>query len=214
MKKTMLISILSVALTALVISCSGGNKQPSSQANGGLDKIRVAYMADFSGTSAAAVAQEKGFFKEENLDVELVKFLNGPSEVAAMLSGDIQFAYIGHGAHSLAIQGKVNVLFPNGLSKSEQIIVGKWANINTIADLKGKTVGTQLGTSGEILLDLALKKANVNRADLKVVNMDVSGIVSSMIGKKVDAVSVWAPYTFEITKQLGDEVQSIATIID
>ena len=214
MKKTMLISILSVALAALVISCSGGNKQPSSQANGALDKIRVAYMADFSGTSAAAVAQEKGFFKEENLDVELVKFLNGPSEVAAMLSGDIQFAYIGHGAHSLAIQGKVNVLFPNGLSKSEQIIVGKWANINTIADLKGKTVGTQLGTSGEILLDLALKKANVNRADLKVVNMDVSGIVSSMIGKKVDAVSVWAPYTFEITKQLGDEVQSIATIID
>ncbi|MBW5379289.1 ABC transporter substrate-binding protein, partial [Brachyspira hampsonii] len=214
MKKTMLVSILSIALIALIISCSGGNNTASSQTNSSLDKIRVAYMADFSGTSAAAIAQEKGFFKEENLDVELVKFLNGPSEVAAMLSGDIQFAYIGHGAHSLAIQGKVNVLFPNGLSKSEQILVGKWANINAISDLRGKTVGTQLGTSGEILLNLALDKAGVNRAELNVVNMDVSGIVSSMIGKKVDAVSVWAPYTFEITKQLGDQVESIATIID
>ncbi|OEJ13632.1 nitrate ABC transporter [Brachyspira hampsonii] len=213
MKKTMLVSILSIALMALIISCSGGNNT-SSQTNGSLDKIRVAYLADFAGTSAAAIAQEKGFFKEENLDVELVKFLNGPSEVSAMLSGDIQFAYIGHGAHSLAIQGKVNVLFPNGLSKSEQILVGKWANINAISDLRGKTVGTQLGTSGEILLNLALDKAGINRAELNVVNMDVSGIVSSMIGKKVDAVSVWAPYTFEINKQLGDQVESIATIID
>ena len=212
MKKTILVSVLSMALIALIISCSGGNKQPASSSSGTLDKIRVAYLADFAGTSAVAVAQEKGFFKEENLDVELVKFLNGPSEVAAMLSGDIQFAYIGHGAHSLAIQGKVNVLFPNGLSKSEQIIVGKWANVNDLAGLKGKTVGTQLGTSGDIVLDIALRKVGLTKNDVNVVNMDVSGIVSSMIGKKVDAVSVWAPYTFEISKQLGDEAIVMASI--
>ncbi|CRF33268.1 nitrate ABC transporter [Brachyspira suanatina] len=212
MKKTILVSILSIVLISLIISCSKENKQSVSLSNDTADKIRVAYLADFAGTSAAAIAQEKGFFKEENLDVELVKFLNGPSEVAAMLSGDIQFAYIGHGAHSLAIQGKVNVLFPNGLSKSEQIIVGKWANVSDLAGLKGKTVGTQLGTSGDIVLDIALRKVGLSKKDVNVVNMDVSGIVSSMIGKKVDAVSVWAPYTFEISKQLGDEAIVIASI--
>ncbi|KLI35954.1 ABC transporter substrate-binding protein [Brachyspira hyodysenteriae] len=212
MKKTMFISILSMAVISLIISCSGGNKAPAASADGTLDKIRVAYLADFAGTSSVAIAQEKGFFKEENLDVELVKFLNGPSEVAAMLSGDIQFAYIGHGAHSLAIQGKVNVLFPNGLGKSEEIIVGKCANVNDLAGSKGKTIGTQLGTSGDIVLDIALRKAGLSKEDVNVVNMDVSGIVSSMIGKKVDAVSLWAPYTFEITKQLGDEAVVIASI--
>ncbi|MDO6994522.1 ABC transporter substrate-binding protein [Brachyspira innocens] len=201
---------LFIFIMAFAISC-GGNKT-SSENSSSANKIRVAYLADFAGTSAAAIAQEKGFFKEENLDVELVKFLNGPSEIAAMLSKDIQFAYIGHGAHSLAIQGKVNVLIPNGLGKSEQIIVGKWANVNDVAGLKGKTVGTQLGTSGDIVLDIALRKAGITKSDVNVVNMDVSGIVSSMVGKKVDAVSVWAPYTFEISKQLGDEVFVIASI--
>ena len=202
--------IIILFIMAFAVSCTGN--KTSAESSSSADKIRVAYLADFAGTSAAAIAQEKGFFKEENLDVELVKFLNGPSEIAAMLSKDIQFAYIGHGAHSLAIQGKVNVLIPNGLGKSEQIIVGKWANINDIAGLKGKTVGTQLGTSGDIVLDIALRKAGITKSDVNVVNMDVSGIVSSMVGKKVDAVSVWAPYTFEISKQLGDEVIIIASI--
>lgn len=210
MKKTMHILLLLIASMFLTVSCGGNNA--ASQNSAEASKIRVAYLADFAGTSAAAIAQEKGFFTEEGLEVELVKFLNGPSEVAAMLSGDIQFAYIGHGAHSLAIQGKVNVLFPNGLSKSEQIIIGKWSGVQDLAGLKGKTVGTQLGTSGDIVLDIALRKAGLTKDDVKVVNMDVSGIVSSMVGKKVDAVSVWAPYTFEISKQLGDEVLVAASI--
>lgn len=213
MKKIICILSMFAVLVSLMLSCSGGESKNTSEANNQeAAKIRVAYLADFAGTSAAAIAQEKGFFKEENLDVELVKFLNGPAEVAAMLSGDIQFAYIGHGAHSLAIQGKVNILFPNGLSKSEQIIVGKWSGVNDVAGLKGKTVGTQLGTSGDIVLDIALRKVGLTKNDVNVVNMDVSGIVSAMVGKKVDAVSVWAPYTFEISKQLGDEVVVVTSI--
>ena len=213
MKKIICLFSMFAVLVSLMLSCSGGESKNTSEANNQeAAKIRVAYLADFAGTSAAAIAQEKGFFKEENLDVELVKFLNGPAEVAAMLSGDIQFAYIGHGAHSLAIQGKVNILFPNGLSKSEQIIVGKWSGVNDIAGLKGKTVGTQLGTSGDIVLDIALRKVGLTKNDVNVVNMDVSGIVSAMVGKKVDAVSVWAPYTFEIAKQLGDEVVVLTSI--
>ena len=42
-------------------------------------------MPDFSGTSAVAIAKEKGFFDEEHLDVTLIKFLDGPSEVEEML---------------------------------------------------------------------------------------------------------------------------------
>lgn len=180
----------------------------------GYDRIRVGYMADFSGSSSVAIAQEKGFFEEEGLNVELIKFLDGPSEIAAMDAGSIQFAYIGHGAHSLAIQGQANVLFPNALSKSEQIIVGKWSGINSISDFKGKTVATTFGTSMEILLDLALKTSYINREDLNVVDMDIVDIVSSMVNKQVDAVSIQAPYSFEILNSLGDEAYTISTIMD
>lgn len=204
------LKIILLFLSIIIFSVSCQKKVDEVKVN----SIRVAYMPDFSGTSSVAIAQEKGYFTDENLDVTLVKFLDGPSEVNSMLTGNIHFAYIGHGAHSLAIQGKVNVLFPNGLSKSEQIIVRKSSGINRIADLPGKKVATIFGTSSEILLDLALNKVGINREDLNVIDMGGNNIVTAMNDKTIDAVSVHAPYTFEILNMLGDEVQSIATIMD
>lgn len=215
--------ILLILFIILIISCKKNdnlegftNIDKVENANENLEtnmtKIKVGYMADFSGTSTAIIAQEKGYFINEHLDVELVKFLNGPSEVDAMLADDIQFAYIGHGAHSLAIQGKVNVLFPNGLSKSEQIIARKDAKINSIADLNGKKIGTQIGTSSEILLDLALQTSGVQRKNVKVLDMDGQRMVLSIFDKTIDAVSIQAPYTFEIMQKLSNDVKVITTI--
>ena len=177
-------------------------------------QIRVGYMPDFSGTSAVAIAKEKGFFDEEHLDVTLIKFLDGPSEVEEMLLKNLEFAYIGHGAHSLAIEGKVNVLFPNALSRAEQIIVRNAANIESVKDLRGKKVGTQIGTSSEILLYLALQSLGIKTNELDIINMNGNTIVSSMISNTIDAASVQAPYSFEILNSLGDKVKSIATTVD
>ncbi|MEI0508901.1 ABC transporter substrate-binding protein [Brachyspira intermedia] len=177
-------------------------------------QIRVGYMPDFSGTSAVAIAKEKGFFDEEHLDVTLIKFLDGPSEVEEMLLKNLEFAYIGHGAHSLAIEGKVNVLFPNALSRAEQIIVRNAANIESVKDLRGKKVGTQIGTSYEILLYLALQSLGIKTNELDIINMNGNTIVSSMISNTIDAASVQAPYSFEILNSLGDKVKSIATTVD
>ena len=206
--------ILLLILSVLIISCS--NKKENDNINNTVktEIIKVGYMPDFSGTSAAAIAKEKGYFAEEGLDAVLIKFLDGPSEINAMLSNNLNFAYIGHGAHALAIQGKVNVLFPNGLSKSEQIIVRKSSGINSILDLKGKTIATQFGTSSEILLNLAISKFGINRDELNIIDMDGPDIVSAISDGSVDAVSIHAPYTFEIMNKLGDQVEVITTIID
>ena len=201
-----------VLFAALSISCKEKTSNTAYEIK--TEIIRVGYMPDFSGTSAAAIAQEKGYFQEEGLNVVLLKFLDGPSEINAMLSNNLDFAYIGHGAHSLAIQGKVNVLFPNGLSKSEQIIARKSSGINTILDLKGKTIGTQLGTSSEIFLNLAINKLGINKDELNIINMDGPNIVSAMTNGTIDAASVQAPYTFSILNTLVDEAVPIASIID
>lgn len=211
MKK--IITLLLIISIIYSISCKQNNNTDKTDLSKS-QSIRVAYMPDFSGTSSIAIAQENGYFKDENLEVILVKFLDGISEIDAMLKGDIKIAYIGHGAHYLAVQGKVNVLFPNGLSKSEQIIVRKSSGINDILDLKGKNIATTFGTSTEILLDLALKTSGINREDVNVTNMNGPNIVASMVNNKIDGTSVQAPYTFEIIKELGDEVKTIATISD
>ncbi|MEI0557425.1 ABC transporter substrate-binding protein [Brachyspira intermedia] len=211
------ILLLSFIIMILFVSCGEKTEKVGKTENVVPERkyqIRVGYMPDFSGTSAVVIAKEKGYFDEEHLNVTLVKFLDGPSEVEEMILKNLEFAYIGHGAHSLAIEGKVNVLFPNALSRAEQIIVRNSANIGSVQDLRGKKVGTQLGTSSEILLYLALQSLGIKTNELNIINMDGNTIVSSMVDTTIDACSVQAPYTFEILNSLGDKVKSIATTVD
>ena len=62
-------------------------------------KLTVAYMPNYASLWGVLSAMEQGFFEEEGITIELKEFPDGPSEVAAMESGDVQLAYIGKGAH-------------------------------------------------------------------------------------------------------------------
>jgi len=217
--------LMSVFLLLTVAACgnanestSGKNASNSSSSDSNVaegtpsakaDKLRIAYHPNMGGSSAIITGIKKDFFKEQNLDIELVKFTSGPTEVAAMISGDIDLGYVGHGAHFLAVEGKVKIVSLDVLSKAEELMVRKDSGIASVKDLKGKTVATQLGTSGDIVLDLALKKEGMTRSDVKLVNMDMAGAVSAFIANKVDAVIVWAPYSTEIKKTVGKDNISV-----
>ena len=193
-----------------LISCNN-NKEKEKPAN---TKIRVEYLYEFAGSSAVAIAKEKGFFEEENLDAELFEFFNGHAAILSMMSKEVDFTYIGHAAHSLIINGEVQILIPNGISKGEKIITGNWTGINSIFDLKGKTVATHLGTSGETMLNVALKNNNIKLQDINLTNINITNLANVLINKKVDAVSTWDPYTREITDQIPNDYKLLADITD
>jgi len=180
-------------------------------------KIRVAHHAGLSGSIIPGIDSIEGnnFFKSEGLDVEWVKFTSGPPEVAAMVSGDIQFGYIGHGAHTLAAENKINIISLNHLGNSEKILVRKDSGISKIEDLKGKVVATQLGTSGEVILNLALSRAGMTKDDIKIMNMDMAGAVTAFIAKQVDAIACWDVHTTNVMDNVGaDNVSILATTDD
>ena len=178
-----------------IISCSSKEEKEDKVQK---TKIRVGYLYEFAGASAVAVAKEKGFFEEENLDAELYEFFNGHAAILSMISEEIDFAYIGHAAHNLIIDGKAQILIPNGISKGEKIITAKSNNINTISDLKGKTVATHLGTSGEAMLLIALENAGLTKKDINLLNINITNLENTLINKEADVISTWEPYTTHI----------------
>ncbi|MDO6994658.1 ABC transporter substrate-binding protein [Brachyspira innocens] len=204
MKKTIYLLII----IFIILSCSDNKNNIDNN----IIKIKVGYLSDFAGASAIAIAKGKGFFEEENLDAEIIKFDNGPSEILSMIGHEIEFGYIGNGAHSHAIKGYVKVLFPNGISKAEKIIAGKWTNIKTISDLKGKTVATHLGTSGETMLNIALKTAKLTKDDINLLNVNITNLANMIINKKADAVSIWEPHTKEIIDAIPNQYVVISSI--
>ena len=193
-----------------IISCS--SKKEENKQN--YDKIRVGYLYEFAGASAVAIAKEKGFFEEENLDAELFEFFNGHAAILSMISKEIDFTYIGHAAHSLIINGEAQIIIPNGISKGEQIITGKWTGINNISDLKGKVVATHFGTSGEAMLNVALDNNDMNINDVNLTNVNITNLADALINKKVDAVSIWYPYTSKIIENIPNDYKLITDIMD
>lgn len=168
-------------------------------------KVRVAYMPNMGSASLATTAKEMGYFKEMGLDVNMVEFQGGPAEIAAMASGDIDIAQIGHGAHALCAEGEAVIFQIDCTSLADALIGNKDKGAGTIEGLKGKTVAVTSGTSAEIILNLALQSAGMTQDDIEMVEMDANGIVSAMISGNVDACATWSPGTQTIMNALGDK---------
>lgn len=236
MKIKKLLSLLAVGViaTGLFAGCSNSNNEngattekPSTEesqeqaeeteSEEPLEKVKmkIAYHPNMGGASAMVTGIEKGYFEEQGIEIELVKFTAGPPEVAAMVSGDIDVGYIGHGAHLLACQGQVKLFALDCTSLADELLVNKESGITKIEDLKGKTIATQLGTSGEVILNLALESVGLTRDDVEVVNMEVAGAVTAFISGQVDAVSIWSPNTNTVREALGeDKVVKLASNAD
>lgn len=173
--------------------------------------IRVAYHPDLHGAGIMVLAEEKGYFKNEGLRVEMIKFLSGPPEIQALTSGDIDIGYLGPGAHFYAANGQCKVLAIDSLNLGDALIAHKNRGILKVKDLQGKRVGVPKGTSGEMILNLALDKAQIGLEQVNIQYMDVAGAVAAFVAGKIDAVSLWTPYITEIKKRVGaDELIILA----
>lgn len=197
---------LAVIVIFLLTSCSRLNEKP--------EVIRIAYHSNFGGASAVTAAMEQKYFEKEGLEVELLEFASGPPAIAALEAGDIDISFLGHGAFSYVIEGKVQVLAVDSLSNAEEIMTRADSGIKEPNDLIGKTVAVQFGTSSENFLKAALTAFEIPQEQVKILNMDTAGAAMALIKGKVDAVSIWAPYTNEVREKLGNNAVTVIDCMD
>ena len=175
----------------------GGNKE--------MKKIKIAYHPHVVGLGGLLNAINNGYFEDENLEVELVQFTSGATELAAMASGDIDIGYLGVGAHVFAPQGQCSIIALDSTDLSGEILVRADSGYNKMTDLKGKNVGISAGTTSELVLSMALKLNDMKKSDVNMINMDASGKVTAFMTGQIDAISIEVPYTDQIRKDMGKE---------
>jgi NitT/TauT family transport system substrate-binding protein len=163
---------------------------PATEAPVEVVKLNVAYMPNYASLWSVLTAMDKGYFAEEGLEITLWEFADGPSEIAAMEGGSIDLAYIGHGAHKLCINGRAQIFLPSSVPATDRIIVLPSAGISSaeeIANLKGKKVAYNPGSSSETALQGALKVAGLTMEDIEPYAMDATNMVAAMMSGNVDA---------------------------
>ena len=167
--------------------------------------INVIYHPTIGGSTAIATAISQGYFEEENLTVNLQMYTSGPPEIAAMVAKQADVGFIGSGAAWLAFSGQVNIIALDNIALTEEIITRADNGINSIADLKGKTVAVQEGAAGYTLLVVALQEAGISVSDVKILNISNDNLASTFSDASIDAWAGWKPATTSLKEALGGE---------
>lgn len=206
MLKKALALIAALVIPFTMAGCSDNKGDSSSD----LKTLNIGYMPNYASLATLVATIKTGAFEEQGFDAKLIEFADGPTIISAMESGSVDLAYIGNGAHKLAIQGKAEIIGFSQVSNADAVIGNVSKGVNTAADLKGKTVTYASGTSSEDILNLTLKKAGLTMKDIKPMEMDASAITTAMISGSVDACATWSPSTISILEELGDNGVKIA----
>ncbi|WP_393062871.1 ABC transporter substrate-binding protein [Streptomyces sp. LN549] len=193
---------LALALVSTASGCGSGSS--SDAANGGPQKVKFGYIADYSGSVALAVAQKQGLWKKAGVTPELRAFTNGPLQVTALGTGNLDFGYLGPGALWLPASGRASIVSVNMLGLADRVIARPGSGIEKPADLKGKKVAVAEGTSGDMILDLALSEAGLKPDDVTKVAMDASTVVTAFSSGQVDAAATWYPLIDTRKKKVPD----------
>lgn len=149
------------------------------------------------------IAQDKGFFREEGITVEIVDVVAGGATATQMVArGDVQagllstMALINAKNAGLPVVGVADIQSAFNESPLEEFFVRNNSNINSIKDLKGKTIAINLlKSSFHYTWVLALKNAGMNETDVNFVNIPFSEQESALMSGRVDAIGLMQPYT-------------------
>lgn len=126
-------------------------------------KIVVGYASMSSVATTLWVAQEKGFFAKNGLDVQTVFIPGSPTLIASLNSSDVQLGYTGGTATLGAAVGGLDVKIIAAFSNHIQTDLVVRPEIKSAVDLKGKRIGvTSIGGTGWMSAMLGLEQIGLN----------------------------------------------------
>src|SRR6202790_694387 len=151
-----------------------------------------------SSSAPVFIAQDKGYFHEAGLDIDL-KFFDAAQPIAvATASGDIDFGITAFtaGLYNLAGKGTLKVIGGMSREKAGFPLIGYFASnsayaagLKTPRDLAGKRIAvTQVGSSFHYSLGLLADKYGFKLSDVKVLPLQsLSNAAAALKGETVDA---------------------------
>ena len=165
------------------------------------EPLKIGY-SDWPGWVAWEVAIENGWFKEAGVDVEF-EWFDYVASMDAFAAGQLDAVTMTNGdtlvTGAAGAQGVMIII--NDFSNGNDMIVAR-EGINSVADLKGKTVGVEVGFVGHLLLLNALEAAGLTEADVALVNVPTNETPQVLASGDVDAIVAWQPNSGQALTQV------------
>lgn len=145
----------------------------------------------------AYISMEDGAFNDVNIDLEWESFGTSSARMTALMASNIDVAGTGvvsaialmaRGAKRFKIIG-----IPENFGRVEGLFVHD--NVDSLEDLKGKSIGTTFASSSHLLvLDLLSSHGLVPDKDINIINVSAPEIPAALKAGQIDACATWTPY--------------------
>lgn len=191
------ISLSILLVFALLLSACGSKTEEAGGSAQGKEK-KEPFKIGFSALPSWYLwylVEEKGFFKKHGVDVELVWFPVYADSLSAINTGEID-------GNSQALLDTITPL-SNGIDL-KTIFMTDTSNggdglivtdeIKSIKDLKGKKIGTEIGTIEHFFMLTALKDAGLKESDIQFTNLSIADAGNAFLAGNLDAAGLWEPF--------------------
>ncbi|WNZ27013.1 aliphatic sulfonate ABC transporter substrate-binding protein [Leptolyngbya sp. NK1-12] len=209
-RRTVLSGLIGFSIPLIVASCaSNSSNNASNQASSSSDSSAA------NSPSTAGTTVRIGYQKATELDllrsrgnldkriqelggtIEWSLFPSGPPMLEAMNAGKIDFGGVGESPpiFSQAAGGQFYYASVTPLApETQDIVVPSNSPIQSPADLKGKKVALQKGSSAHYLLLKVLEENNIDASEVEVVSLSPADARAAFEQGNVDAWSIWDPF--------------------
>jgi ABC-type nitrate/sulfonate/bicarbonate transport system substrate-binding protein len=145
------------------------------------------------------VAQQRGYFEREHLDVAITDCSGGTRCLRMVLDGKADLATTSEMPVVLQAFGHADVAIVATMAHASdnlKLVARKGSGVTRGEQLDGRKVGVIAGTSAQYLLETHLLTVGVDPQHVTMVPLQAEETVAALQSGRIDAVAVWEPYGY------------------
>jgi len=167
-----------------------------------LDRIRIAVSNPNMPNLTVSVAQKKGFFKDENIDAEIIR-MNPNVAITALATGDIDYCQLFGAVVGGAIAGLPVRIVAGFLDNWPMTLIAQ-PEYKSLKELKGKTLGvSSYGATPDVGARMMLKQMGLDpEKEIKVLALGSDAArITALKQRVVDLIVISPPADSQMEKQ-------------
>lgn len=153
------------------------------------------------------VARDKGYFEAEGLKLDIRLFPSGSAATDGFRSGKIDFVASGDiPAMRLWATMGAKIVAPTGYDGYTPVFMTK-STITTADDLRGKKIGTRIGSSAELFAQMVRDKLGLPDNAFTLTNLEPTDMVAALDGGSIDGFLWYSPFEERSLQISGSKVR-------
>lgn len=153
--------------------------------------LKLAY-SPWIGYFPMAIAQEKGFFQAQGVNVQLfydegessIKFASGQYDGVVLALGNL--------VRLIPQNSNIRIVAVIDQSNGADAVVSQ-SQIETVSELRGKTIGVRLGSFGELFVNRMLQFHGLTPEEVMLNNVFPESMLDFLNDRYIEAAHLWQP---------------------